>query len=95
MFTKHEVVQALETSGLADVIRDLGTLSTTSAKIRYLTNLGWKRSRIAKMLGIKYQHVRNVELQPLKRVPGSTWSESDVNRFTELVHDIDNDVMPL
>lgn len=46
---------------------DLSHLPTTSSKIRYLTGLGWKRGPIAKLLGIRYQHVRNVQLQPLKK----------------------------
>ena len=45
----------------------LKTLTTTSAKIRYLTSQNYTRSKIAKMLNIRYQHVRNVQLQPLKK----------------------------
>lgn len=45
----------------------LETLSTTSAKIRYLTSIGKKRGEIAKMLNIRYQHVRNVQITPLKK----------------------------
>jgi hypothetical protein len=39
----------------------------TSRAIRHLIDLGWKRGRIAKVLNIRYQHVRNVEKEPLKR----------------------------
>ena len=39
-------------------------LGTKSAKIRALAGLGVARSEIAKFLGIKYQHVRNVLVQP-------------------------------
>lgn len=46
---------------------NISGLSTTSAKIRALTALGWKRGDIAKTLNIRYQHVRNVQLQVLKR----------------------------
>ncbi len=46
----------------------LDGLKTTSAKIRYLTAEGLTRSQIAATLNIIYQHVRNVQLQPLKRV---------------------------
>lgn len=35
--------------------------------IRYLASLGYERSAIAKFLNVKYQHVRNVLTQPLKR----------------------------
>ena len=51
------------------------TAETTSAKIRLLFAAGWTRYKITKHGGIKtrngdpirYQHVRNVLLQPLKR----------------------------
>lgn len=39
----------------------------TSQKIRFLTALGTNRSEIAKILNIRYQHVRNVQLMPTKR----------------------------
>lgn len=47
-------------------------LETAGAKsksqiIRYLDSLGYERSAIAKFLGIKYQHVRNVLTSPEKR----------------------------
>ncbi len=42
------------------------SMSTKSAKIRYLTSLDWTRSQIAKHLNILYQHVRNVQITPVK-----------------------------
>ena len=44
----------------------LTKLPTKSAKIRYLTDLKWSRSQIADKLGIRYQHVRNVQITPVK-----------------------------
>jgi hypothetical protein len=44
----------------------LTSLTTTSAKIRYLDSCGLKRGPIAKVLDIKYQWVRNVLITPLK-----------------------------
>lgn len=44
----------------------LGKLPTTSARIRYLDSLGWSRGAIAKELGKRYQHVRNVLITPVK-----------------------------
>ncbi len=41
-------------------------LPSKSAKIRYLTALEWSRSQIASYLGILYQHVRNVQITPVK-----------------------------
>lgn len=45
----------------------LSALGTKSAKIRHLSSIGWKRGAIAKYLGIRYQHVRNVLITPLKK----------------------------
>ena len=39
---------------------------TTSAKIRYLNEQGYPVAQIARMLGIIYQHARNVLKQPVK-----------------------------
>lgn len=41
---------------------------TKSAVIRHLDSLGWKRGKIASFMNIRYQHVRNVLTQPLKKV---------------------------
>ena len=41
--------------------------TTTSSKIRQLRALNVSRAEVAKLLQIRYQHVRNVELQILKR----------------------------
>jgi hypothetical protein len=41
---------------------------TTAAKIRAMAVDNIPRALIAKVLGIRYQHVRNVLTQPLKRV---------------------------
>lgn len=43
------------------------TLKTKSAVIRHLDSLGWKRGKIASFMNIRYQHVRNVLIQPLKK----------------------------
>jgi hypothetical protein len=40
---------------------------TKSEEIRARSKSGQSRSVIAKAMGIRYQHVRNVLLQPLKR----------------------------
>lgn len=39
---------------------------TTSAKCRFLTSLGISRSEISKILNIRYQHVRNIQITPIK-----------------------------
>lgn len=44
----------------------LDGIESVSGKIRYLTSLKWERGAIAQKLNIKYQHVRNVQLNPLK-----------------------------
>jgi|SRR5215831_17904741 len=50
---------------------------TKSAAIRYLINQGYKVNAIAKHLGVKYQHVRNVATTPLKRGPNEDWRPKD------------------
>lgn len=54
----------------ADIDNTLAGLDTVSAKIRYLDSLGWKRGQIAKHLGKRYQHVRNVLITPLMNKEG-------------------------
>jgi bifunctional DNA-binding transcriptional regulator/antitoxin component of YhaV-PrlF toxin-antitoxin module len=44
-------------------------LATKSDKIRALSENGYSRADIAKFLGIRYQHVRNVLVQSAKKVP--------------------------
>jgi hypothetical protein len=40
---------------------------STSVKIRKLSALGISRSEIGKILNIRYQHVRNVLVTPIKK----------------------------
>ena len=49
----------------------LARFGTKSAKIRYLHSLKWSRSDIAAKLGIRYQHVRNVLITPVKKAKES------------------------
>ncbi len=39
-----------------------------SVTIRYLAAIGFSRSEVAKMLNIRYQHVRNTLMEPMKKV---------------------------
>ena len=48
-----------------EVTSHLSTLPTTSSKIRYLSK-SYTRYQISKILNIRYQHVRNVLITPLK-----------------------------
>lgn len=45
----------------------LNTLPTKSSKIRYLNEQNYTRSQIATILNIRYQHVRNVLITPIKQ----------------------------
>lgn len=45
----------------------VGSTLNKSDKIRGLLGTGMKRGDVAKTLGIRYQHVRNVEITPIKR----------------------------
>ena len=42
-------------------------LTTTSSKIRYLLSQNMTRAQVAKYLNIRYQHVRNVQITPIKK----------------------------
>ena len=42
-------------------------MSTVSAKIRYLDSEGYNRGEIARALGKRYQHVRNVLITPITK----------------------------
>lgn len=44
---------------------EVKSLSTKSAQIRYLYSEGWEKGDIARSMGIRYQHVRNVLITPL------------------------------
>ena len=41
-------------------------LPTKSSKIRYLNSKDWTRGQISKKMEIRYQHVRNVLITPVK-----------------------------
>lgn len=61
--------QVAGTLVLTEVQKTIMAGSTTkSVKIRGLLASGLKRGEVAKLLGIRYQHVRNVEITPVKRV---------------------------
>lgn len=46
---------------------DVSSLKGKSAMIRFYLAKGYERKEIANHLGIRYQHVRNVEVTLLKR----------------------------
>ena len=49
-----------------DQMNHVGSIATTSGKIRYLNNEGFTRYQISKVLNIRYQWVRNVLVTPVK-----------------------------
>ncbi len=50
-----------------DIDTQLEAITSVSGKIRFLSSQGMTRGEIAKKLGKRYQHVRNVLTQPLKK----------------------------
>lgn len=64
---------------------------TKSAVVRYLTSKGYEVKNIARHLGMRYQHVRNVAKSTLKRGPNEDWRKPylegtavpDVNSFKD------------
>lgn len=67
---KEEVIvsnKPVEKVPTQEQTKKLEGLTTISAKIRYLDTVSFTRSQIAKFLGKRYQHVRNVLETELKR----------------------------
>jgi DNA-binding transcriptional regulator YiaG len=48
------------------VLEQYETLVTKSSRIRFLSSTGMSTSDIARYMNIRYQHVRNVLITPLK-----------------------------
>ena len=59
--------QAKKVATTKEIETKLANMETKSAKIRFLYKEGFSRSEIANILNIRYQHVRNVLITPLKR----------------------------
>lgn len=62
-----ETVETVETPVVFDAAAYIKEAGTKSAAIRKLLADGKKRGEVAKMLNIRYQHVRNVEITPIKK----------------------------
>lgn len=65
--TKQATVQATVAAPKAIESVDLSKCPTTSAKIRLLNAEGFSTGAIAKVLGKRYQHVRNVLVTPVAK----------------------------
>lgn len=74
------VTETIETSKVEvsmDTVENLmKEHKTKSGVVRYLTAQGHTRAAIAKHLGIRYQHVRNILVTPLKKVDEPTTAEA-------------------
>lgn len=62
-----EATTAVEAPKTYDVAALMTELKTKSAVIRYLHGEGLTKGAIAKALDIRYQHVRNVLITPIKK----------------------------
>jgi hypothetical protein len=62
--SKSTTSTSTQSNPINDIVNHVGM--SKSAKIRYLFRAGFTKSQIALMLNIRYQHVRNVLLTPLK-----------------------------
>ena len=66
--TKDKAVTENKTVSItAAQTKAINGMSTVSAKIRYLDSEGYERGEIAKALGKRYQHVRNVLITPITK----------------------------
>lgn len=50
-----------------NIQQKLNKLETVSSKIRFLDSEGYSRADIARILGKRYQHIKNVLDNPLKQ----------------------------
>jgi hypothetical protein len=57
---------------------------TKSGAIRALNSEGKSRSEISKMLGVRYQHVRNVLITPIKKAKEMKVSEVSLKQVSEM-----------
>lgn len=64
--TEQEAIDASVKAMTLEVLMD--TLKTKSAVIRHLSAEGMTTGQIAKFMNIRYQHVRNVLITPVKKV---------------------------
>ncbi len=57
-------------------------LKTKSAIVRKLHSEGYNRSLISKFMNIRYQHVRNILVTPLKKVETKVEEENNTDEGT-------------
>lgn len=75
MFGEEGIAEPQE--GLPSIEWIKENYKTKSAAIRYLISKNFKVKEISKHLGIRYQQVRNVAKNPLKRGPNEDWRPKD------------------
>ena len=56
----------MEKKSIKRLPSEVSSLPTKSSKIRKLDSMGWSRGDISRTLEIRYQHVRNVLITPVK-----------------------------
>ena len=61
------IIVTESTSNESQISSIVNCSESKSYKIRKLSEIGCKRSEISKLLNIRYQHVRNVLITPLKK----------------------------
>jgi hypothetical protein len=71
MHGDHATAKPVEGIPSVEWLQD--TFKTKSAIIRYLVSQSHEVKTIAKHLGMRYQHVRNVATSTLKRGPNEDW----------------------
>ncbi len=71
-------------SGLPSIAFLKSNFKTKSAAIRHMNSLGYDVNTISKHLGIRYQHVRNVLTNELKRGPNEDFRLDDRDTSAKL-----------
>lgn len=78
-------------NGLPSLVWIKEQFRTKSAAIRFLVNQGHEVKVIAKHLGVRYQMVRNIAHNPLKRGPNEDWTKPLVLGIKPLVSKKEDD----
>lgn len=61
------MTKTIETTKSVPTYQEVMKLSNTSERIRFLTKAGLGRKDIVNMLNVRYQHVRNVQITPVRK----------------------------
>lgn len=89
--TETETETKVEVENIESAVKLIAKYGSKSNAIRAMSAEGMKTGPIAKALNIRYQHVRNVLMRPLKRVIKEERDAKAQAQATATSNDSDND----